>query len=144
MAGNRNRSVPPGGIRFKRYDRRPAARFAAGLLRLRKRLVDLLEIDAVVDEKPLILRRPQVANLLSRHLRERPEGSYVAALAEAGVARAAQKLGEEAVEAALAASTGDGTLAAEAADVLFHLYVLLAIAGVDIEEVEQELVSRRR
>ncbi len=87
---------------------------------------------------------PELWRTVVARVRERPEGSYVAALAEAGVARAAQKLGEEAVEAALAASTGDGTLAAEAADVLFHLYVLLAIAGVDIEEVEQELVSRRR
>ena len=87
---------------------------------------------------------PELWRTVVERVRERREGSYVASLAEAGVVRAAQKLGEEAVEAALAASTGDGTLAAEAADVLFHLYVLLAIAGVDIEEVEQELVSRRR
>jgi phosphoribosyl-ATP pyrophosphohydrolase/phosphoribosyl-AMP cyclohydrolase len=87
---------------------------------------------------------PELWRTVVERVRERPEGSYVASLAEAGVSRAAQKLGEEAVEAALAASTGDGTLVAEAADVLFHLYVLLAVAGVDIDEVEQELVSRRR
>jgi len=87
---------------------------------------------------------PELWRTVVERVRERPEGSYVAALAEAGVARAAQKLGEEALEAAIAASTGDGTLVAEAADVLFHLYVLLAVAGVDIDEVEQELVSRRR
>ena len=73
---------------------------------------------------------------------ERPEGSYVASLAEAGVERAAQKLGEEAVEAAIAATAQDGNLVSEAADVLFHLYVLLAVAGVDVAEVEDEL-SRR-
>ena len=77
-------------------------------------------------------------------VRERPEGSYVASLADAGVARAAQKLGEEAVEAAIAATAEDGGLVSEAADVLFHLYALLAIAGVDIAQVEDELVSRRR
>jgi phosphoribosyl-ATP pyrophosphohydrolase len=75
-------------------------------------------------------------------VRERPEGSYVASLADAGVARAAQKLGEEGVEAAIAAVTGDGSLVAEAADVLFHLYVLLAVAGVDVAEVEAELERR--
>jgi phosphoribosyl-AMP cyclohydrolase / phosphoribosyl-ATP pyrophosphohydrolase len=75
---------------------------------------------------------------------ERPEGSYVASLADAGVARAAQKVGEEAVEAAIAATAADGRLAAEAADVLFHLYVLLAVAGVDISEVETELDRRAR
>src|SRR6185437_2283542 len=87
---------------------------------------------------------PELWRTVVERVRERPEGSYVASLADAGVERAAQKLGEEAIEAALAASTGDGTLVAEAADVLFHLYVLLAVAGVDIAEVEQELASRRR
>jgi phosphoribosyl-ATP pyrophosphohydrolase/phosphoribosyl-AMP cyclohydrolase len=75
---------------------------------------------------------------------DRPEGSYVASLAEAGVERAAQKLGEEAVEAAIAATANDGRLVSEAADVLFHLYVLLAVAGVDVSEVEDELARRAR
>jgi phosphoribosyl-AMP cyclohydrolase / phosphoribosyl-ATP pyrophosphohydrolase len=77
-------------------------------------------------------------------VRERPQGSYVGALADAGVARAAQKLGEEAVEAAVSAAAGDGRLAEEAADLVFHLYVLLAVAGVDLSEVEDVLASRRR
>jgi phosphoribosyl-ATP pyrophosphohydrolase len=68
----------------------------------------------------------------------------VASLAEAGVERAAQKLGEEAVEAAIAATAGDGRLVSEAADVLFHLYVLLAVAGVDVAQVEDELKRRTR
>src|SRR4051812_35606090 len=76
-------------------------------------------------------------------VRERPEGSYVASLADAGIARAAQKLGEEGVEAAIAAVAGDGRLVEEAADVLFHLYVLLAVAGVDLAQVEDELSARR-
>jgi phosphoribosyl-ATP pyrophosphohydrolase/phosphoribosyl-AMP cyclohydrolase len=74
--------------------------------------------------------------------RERPDGSYVASLADAGIERAAQKLGEEAVEAAVAAAARDGRLVSEAADVLFHLYVLLAVAGVDVSEVEDELARR--
>jgi phosphoribosyl-ATP pyrophosphohydrolase/phosphoribosyl-AMP cyclohydrolase len=87
---------------------------------------------------------PDLWRTVVERVRERPEGSYVASLAEAGVARAAQKLGEEAVEAAIAATAGDGRLVEEAADVLFHLYVLLAVAGVDLSQVEDELARRRR
>jgi phosphoribosyl-ATP pyrophosphohydrolase/phosphoribosyl-AMP cyclohydrolase len=85
---------------------------------------------------------PALWRTVVERVRERPEGSYVASLADAGVARAAQKLGEEGVEAAIAAVTADGSLVAEAADVLFHLYVLLAVAGVDVAEVEAELERR--
>ena len=87
---------------------------------------------------------PELWRTVVERVRERPDGSYVASLADAGVERAAQKLGEEAVEAAIAATAGDGRLVAEAADVIFHLYVLLAVAGVDIDEVERELAARRR
>jgi phosphoribosyl-ATP pyrophosphohydrolase/phosphoribosyl-AMP cyclohydrolase len=85
---------------------------------------------------------PELWRTVVERVRDRPEGSYTAALAEAGVERAAQKLGEEAVEAAIAATARDGRLVAEAADVLYHLYVLLAVAGVDVAEVEAELASR--
>ena len=87
---------------------------------------------------------PELWRTVVERVRERPGGSYVASLADAGLERAAQKLGEEAVEAAIAAVAGDGRLIAEAADVLFHLYVLLAVAGVDVAEVEAELERRRR
>jgi phosphoribosyl-AMP cyclohydrolase / phosphoribosyl-ATP pyrophosphohydrolase len=87
---------------------------------------------------------PELWRTVVKRVHDRPEGSYVASLAEAGVERAAQKLGEEAVEAAVSATAGDGRLVEEAADVLFHLYVLLAVAGVDVADVEAELESRRR
>jgi phosphoribosyl-ATP pyrophosphohydrolase/phosphoribosyl-AMP cyclohydrolase len=87
---------------------------------------------------------PALWRTVVERVRERPEGSYVASLAEAGVERAAQKLGEEAVEAAVAATARDGRLVEEAADVLFHLYVLLAVAGADVADVEAELDRRRR
>lgn len=87
---------------------------------------------------------PELWRTVVERVRDRPAGSYVASLAEAGPARAAQKLGEEAVEAAVSAAASDGRLAEEAADVLFHLYVLLAVAGVDIADVEAELAARRR
>ncbi len=87
---------------------------------------------------------PELWRTVVERVRERPEGSYVASLAEAGVERAAQKLGEEAVEAAVSAAARDGRLVEEAADVLFHLYVLLAVAGVDVADVDAELASRKR
>ena len=87
---------------------------------------------------------PALWRTVVERVRDRPEGSYVASLADAGVERAAQKLGEEAVEAAIAATANDGGLVSEAADVLFHLYVLLAVARVDVSEVEDELARRAR
>ena len=69
--------------------------------------------------------------------------SYTAKLARRGVAACAQKLGEEAVEAAIAAAMSDREgLKGEAADLLYHLLVLLHVAGVSLDEVKAEL--RRR
>jgi phosphoribosyl-ATP pyrophosphohydrolase len=69
--------------------------------------------------------------------------SYTAKLIAAGPAAAAKKLGEEAVEAALAAVQGDrGALTAEAADVLYHLLVVLQGAGVPLQDVMAELERR--
>jgi len=71
-----------------------------------------------------------------------PDGSYTARLV-ADPARAAKKLGEEAVEAAIAAVQGDrGALAAEAADVLYHLLVVLHAGGVPLQDVLAELQRR--
>jgi phosphoribosyl-ATP pyrophosphohydrolase len=70
-------------------------------------------------------------------------GSYTAELVRAGLPKCAKKLGEEAVEAAIAAVSGDREgLKAEAADVLYHLLVLLHAAGVSFDEVKAELARR--
>jgi phosphoribosyl-ATP pyrophosphohydrolase len=69
--------------------------------------------------------------------------SYTAKLVGAGVERCAKKFGEEAVEAALAAVGRDKAgLTAEAADVLYHLLVLLQVRGVALDEVMAELEKR--
>jgi phosphoribosyl-ATP pyrophosphohydrolase len=69
--------------------------------------------------------------------------SYTRKLVGKGMSRAAKKLGEEAVEAALAAVGGDRQeLRAEAADVLYHLLVVLYMGGVPLDEVMDELKSR--
>ena len=72
-----------------------------------------------------------------------PSESYVAQLRARGLPVIARKLGEEAVEAVIAALSGsDEELTKEAADVLFHLMVLLAEKGIPLEAVLAELDHR--
>ena len=72
-----------------------------------------------------------------------PEISYTAKLLHQGLEKCAKKLGEEAVECALAAVKGDKAhLRLEAADVFYHLVVLLEAAGVHLNEVMEELEKR--
>ena len=69
--------------------------------------------------------------------------SYTRALVTKGIAKCAQKLGEEAVEAAIAAVREDQEeLAAEAADVLYHLLVVLNVSKVPLADVMAELGRR--
>ncbi len=73
-----------------------------------------------------------------------PEESYTAKLLSQGVEKCAKKLGEEAVEAALAAVLGDKKhIAAESADLLYHLLVLLEATGVRLSDVMDELQRRQ-
>jgi phosphoribosyl-ATP pyrophosphohydrolase/phosphoribosyl-AMP cyclohydrolase len=75
--------------------------------------------------------------------RERPPGSYSASLFDAGVHRIAQKVGEEGVETALAAVAEDDTaLLGEAADLVFHLLVLLRARGLGLDELRTTLEKR--
>jgi phosphoribosyl-ATP pyrophosphohydrolase/phosphoribosyl-AMP cyclohydrolase len=75
----------------------------------------------------------------------RPEGSYVSSLLDAGIAACARKVGEEGVEAAIAAtSESDERVVEEVADLWFHSYILLASRGLDPAAVEDELARRRR
>ena len=80
---------------------------------------------------------------IAQRLTASPEDSYVARLHAKGIAKIAQKLGEEATEAVIAALAGDeAELVGEAADVLFHLLVLLGAKGVALEQVFAELERR--
>ena len=92
-------------------------------------------------------RAPFTLDDLDRLVAERAgagaDRSYTAKLLAGGPARAAKKLGEEAVEAAIAAAQGDRPgLVAEAADVLYHLLVVLKAGGVGLDEVMAELQRR--
>jgi phosphoribosyl-ATP pyrophosphohydrolase/phosphoribosyl-AMP cyclohydrolase len=86
---------------------------------------------------------PWLWRVVAERAQERPEGSYVVGLLDAWPRAAAQKVGEEGVEAALAgAGESDERLVEELADLWFHSYVLLAARGLDPTAVEDEL--RRR
>lgn len=72
-----------------------------------------------------------------------PETSYTARLTAKGRAKIAQKLGEEAVETVIAAIADDrAEIVAESADLLFHLAVLLADAGLGFDDIRAELERR--
>jgi phosphoribosyl-ATP pyrophosphohydrolase len=74
-----------------------------------------------------------------------PGTSYTRTLVDKGVAHCAKKLGEEAVEVAIAAVSEDrDRLVGEAADLLYHLMVLLQVRGIAFAEVEAVLGERTR
>ena len=72
-----------------------------------------------------------------------PDTSYTATLLANGPAKCAEKFGEEAVEAVIAAMAGDvAELTKESADILYHLLVVLHMAGVGVQDVMDELARR--
>jgi phosphoribosyl-ATP pyrophosphohydrolase len=88
-----------------------------------------------------ILTRLEAAIAERRHAS--PDESYVAKLHHKGLAKIAQKLGEEATEAVIAALAGDEVdLVEEAADLLFHLLVMLGAREVKLAAVLAELERR--
>jgi phosphoribosyl-ATP pyrophosphohydrolase/phosphoribosyl-AMP cyclohydrolase len=87
----------------------------------------------------------QMQDIIEKRIAESPEGSYVAKLYASGLKRMAQKVGEEGVEVALAAqSAGNEELVSEAADLLFHLALLLRARDLSLEAVAGELAARHR
>ncbi|QHQ35852.1 phosphoribosyl-ATP diphosphatase [Algicella marina] len=73
-----------------------------------------------------------------------PAASYTASLLAKGRSKCAEKFGEEAVEAIISAAEGDREgLTGEAADVLYHLLVLLAASDVPLEDVLSTLATRK-
>jgi phosphoribosyl-ATP pyrophosphohydrolase len=81
--------------------------------------------------------------VIAERLRGDPVASYVARLQAKGLGAIAQKVGEEATETVIAALTGDdAALTGEAADLLFHLMVLLRARGLSLDAVLAELERR--
>lgn len=87
----------------------------------------------------------RLARTVAARAHTRPAGSYTAQLLNEGVAHIARKLGEEAVETVVAATSEDRTrLASEAADLLYHLLVLLESKHLPLDQVFEELDARAR
>ncbi len=85
----------------------------------------------------------QLAKIIAERARSGAGKSYTKELLDAGVEKCAKKLGEEAVETTLAAVGGKPeALAAESADLLYHLLVLLQARGVPLSDVLAELERR--
>lgn len=81
--------------------------------------------------------------IIRDRLNERPDSSYTARLASEGDKRVAQKVGEEATELALAAVAGDREeQLEEAADLMFHLVLLLNVKGITLADVVAVLEQR--
>ncbi|ALR22710.1 MULTISPECIES: phosphoribosyl-ATP diphosphatase [Sphingobium] len=85
----------------------------------------------------------QLEQTIARRRSADPSQSYVAKLTSRGRAKIAQKVGEEAVETVIAALSGDtADTIGESADLLFHLFVLLADCGIPLDSVLDELERR--
>lgn len=84
-------------------------------------------------------------SIIEDRLRNPTEGSYTARLAAEGELKVAQKLGEEGVEVALSAvAESPARLTEEAADLLYHLLVLLKMRGLSLSAVTEELERRHK
>jgi phosphoribosyl-ATP pyrophosphohydrolase/phosphoribosyl-AMP cyclohydrolase len=87
----------------------------------------------------------QLEGVISQRYDDRPEGSYTTRLLDDGIKRIAQKVGEEGVETALAAVSGDDKeLLNESADLLYHLFVLLCSRKLEVGALIDVLKARHR
>jgi phosphoribosyl-ATP pyrophosphohydrolase/phosphoribosyl-AMP cyclohydrolase len=85
----------------------------------------------------------RLEQIVAQRIADPPEGSYTAKLVSEGMSRIAQKVGEEGVELALAAvAQSDEAVIGEAADLLYHMALLLKAKGLSLTQVVAELESR--
>jgi phosphoribosyl-ATP pyrophosphohydrolase/phosphoribosyl-AMP cyclohydrolase len=92
-----------------------------------------------------ILFLKQLQNIIEQRRQEMPEGSYTTTLFMKGVNRMAQKVGEEAVETVIEATNGtEERFIYEAADLIYHLMVLLTSKGLHLEDLCRELMKRHK
>jgi phosphoribosyl-ATP pyrophosphohydrolase len=92
-----------------------------------------------------MFRLDDLAEIIERRAAASAEASYTRSLLDKGATYCARKFGEEAIELTVAAAAGDDdAVRAEAADVLYHLMVLLRSRGVAFQSVIGELEGRTR
>ncbi|CAG19496.1 bifunctional phosphoribosyl-AMP cyclohydrolase/phosphoribosyl-ATP diphosphatase HisIE [Photobacterium profundum] len=94
-------------------------------------------------EQPALVFLHQLEQVLANRKGADPESSYTASLYARGTKRISQKVGEEGVEVALAATSGDkAELVCESADLIYHLIVLLQDQGLSLSDVTEKLQER--
>src|SRR5689334_21211617 len=100
--------------------------------------------DSALPDEDLGLLLDQLYAVIESRERECPEGSYTTYLFNSGLDKILKKIGEESAETIVAAKNEDHTrLTAEVADLVYHLLVLLVARGISLDEIRNELASRR-
>lgn len=101
--------------------------------------------DNTTDTQPALVFLHQLEQILADRKGADPDSSYTASLYARGTKRISQKVGEEGVEVALAATSGDkAELVCESADLIYHLLVLLQDQNLTFEDVINKLKQRHQ
>ncbi|HCE1828756.1 TPA: bifunctional phosphoribosyl-AMP cyclohydrolase/phosphoribosyl-ATP diphosphatase HisIE [Vibrio parahaemolyticus] len=101
--------------------------------------------DGDAQEESQMVWLHQLEQLLAARKSAAPDSSYTASLYASGTKRISQKVGEEGVEVALAATSGDkAELVCESADLIYHLLVLLQDQGLSMNDVVNKLKERHK
>lgn len=101
--------------------------------------------DGDAQEESQMVWLHQLEQLLAARKSADPDSSYTASLYARGTKRISQKVGEEGVEVALAATSGDkAELVCESADLIYHLLVLLKDQGLSMNDVVNKLKERHK
>jgi phosphoribosyl-ATP pyrophosphohydrolase len=88
------------------------------------------------------MKLEELYDIIKKRRKEKPNGSYVASLADD---RIIQKVGEEAIEVVIAAKNKDkGRIISESTDLLFHLMILLEKSDIRLSEIYEELEMRNK
>ena len=154
LAGN-GRVLPLAGTSFRALEAveghryravlEPGEAVAAFRAALRGTFSTLTEADLPAPEASVSSGEPTLAKLkqvIAGRRRELPEGSYTTHLFQKGEDKIRKKTGEEAIELILATERKD--LVSEAADLIYHLMVLLEVKEIPVEDVLAELESRMK
>ena len=101
--------------------------------------------DDTTNTQPALVFLHQLEQILADRKGADPDSSYTASLYARGTKRISQKVGEEGVEVALAATSGDkAELVCESADLIYHLLVLLQDQNLTLEDVINKLKQRHQ
>ena len=125
--------------------KRSAHRSAAGLLLRRQARREIKARRGEKDGADAMFTLDELAQTIDQRAGTSAETSYTRSLIDKGAAHCARKFGEEAIEFAIAAAALDeSAVRAEAADVLYHLLVVLRVRGVALSSVMDELGKRSK